>query len=126
MPAIVGMAEFISCCLVTSAIAWLRRLRGAPLMYPDFGIRYVVPVVALILVVLLMSLGVHEQQRGEFHQDSSQPVVVMALCLGVVLVALVAWLVVEVRRFGAPWARAGASRRNRPRPNSRKANTPVP
>lgn len=117
MAAIVGMAEFISCYLVTSAMAWLRHLRGAPRMLHDFAIRYVGPALMSIMVVLAIYLGVDEQRRGEFHPDSSPPVVGMALGLGVVLAALVVWLVVEVRRFGArPY---GASRVNRSRPRSR-------
>ena len=123
MPAIVGMVEFTSCGLVVSAIAWLRHFRGAPRMNYDFGVRYVVPVLTVIMVVLLISLSAHEQQRGEFHPDSSPQTVGMALGLGIVLAALVVWLVVEARRFGArPY---GASRRNRPRPNSRKTKTPA-
>lgn len=117
MPAIVGMAEFIACGLVTTAIAWLRHLRGAPRTYYDFGIRYVVPVLLLILIVLLISMGVDEHRRGVFHPDSSPQAVGLAISLGVVLAALAAWLVVEVRRFGArPY---GASRATRPRPRSR-------
>ena len=117
MPAIVGMAEFISCCLVTSAIAWLRHLRGAPRMLHGFAIRYVFPALMPIIVVLTIFLGVDEQRMGEFHPDSSTPVVCMALGLGVVLAALIVWLVVEVRWIGArPY---GASRVNRSRSRSR-------
>ncbi len=110
MAAIVGMAEFISCVLVTSAIAWLRHLRGAPRMAHDFEIRYVAPVSMSIIVVLAIFLGVHEQRRGEFHPDSSPPAVGMALGLGVVLVALVVWLMVEVGRYRTH--RRGVSRSN--------------
>lgn len=86
-------------------------------MVHDFGIRYFVPVVTFILVVLAIFLGVDEQRRGEFHPDSSPPVIGMALGLGVVLAALVVWLVVEVRRIGAQ--PSGACRVNRSRPHRR-------
>ena len=99
MPAIVGVAEFIGCCLIISAIAWLRRLRGAPRVAHDFGVRYVVPVLVAISVVLLISLGVDAQRSGAFHPDSSPQVAGMALGLSVVLAILVVWLAVEVRRF---------------------------
>ncbi len=113
MPAIVVLAEFVTCGLLISAIAWVRHFRGAPRMLHAFGVRYIVPVLIPILVALLISLSLDEQRKGEFHPESSSPVVGMAIALGVGVVALVVWLVVEVRRFGGrPY---GASRDKRPR-----------
>lgn len=86
-------------------------------MLHDFAIRYVLPVLLSIMVVLAVFLGVDEQRRGEFHPDSSPQTVGLALFLGVVLAGVVVWLVVEVRRFGA--RTYGSSRVNRSRPRNR-------
>lgn len=117
MPAIVAMAEFISCCLVISAIYWLRHLRGAPsLLSDDMPVRYVLPALMPICVFVLGAIIIVEQQPVAHPEDSTSTVVGIALGLGVGLVALVVWLVVEVRRFRArPYT---ASRVNRPRPRN--------
>lgn len=102
MLAILSIAEFIGCSFVMSAIAWLRYLYGAP-MSRDWHatmVRYLLPFLSVITVALQISLSIHEQQMGIYHADS--PVLVnFALGCGVVLAALVAWLVVEVRRYRA-------------------------
>jgi hypothetical protein len=108
---ILGLIEFVACGLVTSAIAWVRHLYGAPRMYRDWEVRYLVPFLILIVVVgsifLSVTHGVAPQQP-----DSYPPEVGLALVLGITLVALVAWLVIEVGRYGA--RHRSASHGNRP------------
>jgi hypothetical protein len=66
-------------------------------LYRDWEVRYLVPILALLLVGLFISMSVTGMAATE--PDSSPTAIGLALGLGIALVALVAWLVVEVRRF---------------------------
>jgi hypothetical protein len=106
---------------VTTAVGWLRHFRGAPLL-PGLGVRYVPSVLTPISVLVLgaMALVMVEQHQVTHPADLAPAFVGIVLGLGIVLVALVVWPVVEVRRFRArPY---GASRVNRPRPRARPHN----
>jgi type VI protein secretion system component VasK len=101
MYAIAALAELCSACLLLSAIAWLRHLYGAPPLMHDFTVRYIMSVLIFMAAVSSIWYAVDAQRSGEFHPESDPTAAVLALGCGVVLVGVLVWLVVEVRRFRA-------------------------
>ena len=101
MLAILVLVEFVACGLMASAIAWLRYLYGAP-MSRDWHaamVRYLVPFMMPILVVLFISMSV--THRAAAQPDTYPPDVGLAFFLGIALVLFLWWLVVEVGRYRA-------------------------
>jgi hypothetical protein len=96
VPALVVPVEAMACCLVSSAIAWLRYLYGAPMSrdWHATAVRYLIPVLMPILVGLLIYMGVT-------HRAESYVPAVSAAGLGIAVAVLVVWLVVEVGRYSA-------------------------
>ena|SRR5690242_8299825 len=103
IPAFVALAEFTICGLVINAIGCLRHFREVPPSARDRGVRfrYVVPVLTLACALVFGTMIMLEQQEVAYPEDSNPAFVGMALGLGVALVALVVWLLIEVRRYRA-------------------------
>lgn len=97
MLAILVLVEFVGCCLVTSAIWWLRYLYGARLSrdWHATAARYVIPLLTPILVVLFVIRPPAPAQQPHSHPQD----VGLAVVLGIALAALFVWLVVEVGRY---------------------------
>ncbi len=101
MPWILKLAEFAGCGLVGSAIAWLRYLYGAPMSRDERSarLRYVIPFGTALLTASFIYMGIDDPVVRQ--PDTYPPDVVLFRGMGVVLAALIIWLVVEVRRYRA-------------------------
>lgn len=98
MLAILLLVEFFGRSLVVSAIAWLRYLYGAPFVTRDWEVRYVVPVLLALFVVIFTIMSI--QHRTTINQPDTYPADVgLSLGLCIALAALVVWLIVEVGRY---------------------------
>jgi hypothetical protein len=101
MFAILGLAEGVGCVFALSAVAWLRHLSGVHLSQRLEMARFVLPIVTAIWLVAFILILMYEQQRGEFHPESSPTVAGLALFLGIVLAGMIWLVVVEVRQYRA-------------------------
>lgn len=103
-------AEFISSCLMVSAIAWLRYLYDrylyGPTTHEDWhstGARYIMPPLSVItigafLLLLLMS-PIQQGSRPRSSTSDVKSMLIFDVIGGVIVAALAVWLVVEARRY---------------------------
>lgn len=96
---LLGTFEFAGCFAMGSVIAWLRYLSGQHMFADDKMLRYYLPIVATICVAVALAMAVQWAKTGE--QPKSSVTVNWVLGCGVVLAALVVWLVIEVRQYRA-------------------------
>ncbi len=101
MLAIIALAEGVGCSVALSTVAWLQYLSGVRLSERFEMARFVLPIGTAIWLVFFILFVMNEQQRGEFHPESSPTVAGLVLFLGIVLAGMVGWVVVEVRRYRA-------------------------
>ncbi len=125
--------EAIGCCLVISAIAWLRYLYKRYLYGPDAyeewqstGARYVLPPLSVITTAIVIYLMVTAQPVGD-HPNSPPPdiegMTLFGVVCGLLLMALIVWLVIEARRYRARHQELSYVQRLTNRNNTRKKRT---
>lgn len=112
MLAILALAELFGCSALESVIAWLRYLShrrvrqptteleyrtGSALFFPRFAL----PLLTAVGLACAIYLAIDEQQRGQFHPESTPGVAGLVLFQSAMLAVQVVRVIAGVRRYRA-------------------------